>query len=117
MAPGTSKSALWYQANRDRVCAAQRADYAANPDKYKSKTLKAKFGITLAEFDALSEHQAGLCAICTDALPRGKGCHVDHNHATGEIRGLLCNTCNVGLGMFQDRSEVLRGAATYLEIH
>ena len=59
------------------------------------------------------ERQAGLCPICRRGL--GDKPHVDHDHETGEVRGLLCFTCNVGLGNFGDDVERLRRGARYLE--
>mgnify|MGYP001576209901 CR=1 FL=1 len=45
----------------------------------------------------------------------GKTLHIDHNHTTGAVRGLLCTQCNVGVGMLKDSPAVLRAAANYLE--
>jgi hypothetical protein len=104
----------YYAKNKARILELARADYARNPDKYKSKTLKTKFGITLAEFDAISEFQAGLCAVCCEPLPRGKACHVDHDHQTGAVRGLLCTNCNVGIGNLRDDAIRCASAAAYL---
>ena len=71
-----------------------------------------KFGLTLEDFDRLA--QAG-CALCEAAEAGGKGrFHVDHDHATGAFRGLLCHSCNTGLGHFKDQSAVLEKAARYV---
>lgn len=57
--------------------------------------------------------QGGLCAVCQEAL----AVHVDHDHATGAVRDLLCFNCNGGLGQFRDDPELLRAAAAYVERH
>lgn len=76
--------------------------------------LLSKYGITWEEFDAISKSQGGLCLICRQP-PQGKTrLSVDHCHETGKVRGLLCDLCNCGLGMFRDNPELLRTAATYL---
>jgi hypothetical protein len=72
------------------------------------------YGITPAEFDALFEAQGRRCAICRGDEPRGKGWHLDHDHATNGHRGILCHPCNVGLGNFADDPERLRAAVAYL---
>lgn len=65
--------------------------------------------------------QGGRCAICKrpfasiDAKKRATSVRVDHDHATGKVRGLLCNPCNTGLGMFQDSIGVLEEALAYLQ--
>lgn len=75
------------------------------------------YGITSEEFDALLAAQDGKCAICgtSDFPGRGNAPHVDHCHAGGGIRGILCHFCNLGLGNFRDNPERLRKAAEYLE--
>lgn len=75
--------------------------------------LKRTFGITVEARDALFAAQGGLCAICQTAPIK----HIDHNHATNEIRGGLCGRCNMGLGQFEDDPSRLLAAARYLHRH
>ena len=71
-----------------------------------------RYGISAAETDEMLQAQAALCPICR--RPLSESPHVDHNHATGDVRGLLCFTCNSGLGNFGDDVERLERAAAYL---
>jgi hypothetical protein len=94
---------------------------AADPEgvkrKMKDKRLRSKYGITLVEYDAILSRQGGGCAICGSKQSGGRWSeqlHVDHCHDTGKVRGLLCETCNRGLGLFHDSPEKLRAAAAYL---
>lgn len=59
--------------------------------------------------------QNGLCRICHSPEKNGKKLSIDHCHETGMIRGLLCNKCNTGIGMFEDNPDLLRAAVAYLE--
>lgn len=76
-----------------------------------------KYGITVAEYDALFDMQNGVCFLCEAPLDRDSSrfTHVDHDDATGRCRGILCFRCNIGLGMFHDDPSLMRDAATYLE--
>lgn len=76
-------------------------------------SLKNKYGLTLKGKEELLTDQGGMCPICKTVLAV-KGSHVDHNHTTGEVRGLLCGKCNTGLGQFSDSPELLLAAAKYL---
>lgn len=78
---------------------------------YREYHLRRRYGITGAQYDALVEAQGGRCALCQEREPQ----HVDHDHLTGEVRGVLCSCCNQGLGSFRDRAQLLRSAADYLE--
>lgn len=93
-----------------------------NPEKAKlsnrKKTLKNKYGITIEEYNQLLKRQDFQCAICgtkTQKHSYQKNFNIDHNHETGEIRGLLCTACNRGIGLLQDNPTILRKAADYLE--
>lgn len=81
--------------------------------------LKKAFGISLEDYELMFTVQSGKCAICAKpetAVIRGKTLllAVDHCHATGEIRALLCKQCNQGLGCFKDDPGLLRRAAAYV---
>ncbi len=77
--------------------------------------LKRNYGLLPVDFDALLKKQNGGCAICNSSKPGGKGnFHVDHDHETGQVRGLLCADCNMGLGKFKDNIDVLKAATSYL---
>jgi len=78
--------------------------------------LKSAYGITPEKYDEMLAAQGGVCAICKNEDTKHKSNYfpVDHNHSTGEVRGLLCSTCNTGLGLFGDSIDTLMGAAAYL---
>lgn len=82
-------------------------------------TLLNTYGLSLAEYEEMLTSQNGRCAVCKDPLDikgaKGKGPHVDHDHATGKVRGILCATCNMGIGTMGDSAERLRAAADYLD--
>ena len=73
--------------------------------------LRLRYGITAAEADAMLESQGGRCASCRERPAQ----HVDHDHLTGKVRGMLCSCCNQGLGSFRDDARHLRRAIDYLE--
>lgn len=88
----------------------------------KRSYLKQMYGLNLEEYNQIYELQGGVCAICRQPETRKLrgtdniySLSVDHNHETGEIRGLLCRGCNSGLGHFQDNIERLQKAVSYLE--
>ena len=72
-----------------------------------------KFRITLEQYEELLAEQEGGCAIC-GRPPRRVSLHVDHDHGTGRVRGLLCFSCNAALGYFGDDGDRLVAAANYL---
>jgi hypothetical protein len=80
--------------------------------------LKNRYGITANEYDLMVSEQNGKCAICNTNTAGGRGAGsrlaVDHDHTTGQVRGLLCSMCNQGIGMFKDDTELLRKAIDYL---
>jgi len=77
-------------------------------------TIKKKYNLTADQYYALLKSQQGCCAICGAEEDNGRRFAVDHDHETGEVRGLLCKMCNVGLGNFRDSPRNLLLAAKYL---
>lgn len=73
----------------------------------------AKFGITLKGYQDLFDAQGGVCAACKSP-PDKKRLAVDHDHATGRVRGLLCSHCNLALGLTKDNPDILEGLRLYL---
>lgn len=84
----------------------------ANRDRHYRK----KFGISAADVDAMRVAQGNHCKLCTNVLGNGRHqAHLDHDKVTHKIRGLLCCTCNKGLGMMGDNAAGLRRALIYVE--
>lgn len=77
------------------------------------------YGITIDDYERMLRAQNGQCAICGSSNPGGgyKNFAVDHNHTTGEVRGLLCTRCNRGLGLFKDDPVLTQLATNYLQSH
>jgi hypothetical protein len=88
-----------------------RENVEKNHGSTRAKHLKERYGVTAEQVEAMIAEQGGVCAICLDRPAE----HVDHDHETGEVRGVLCFTCNVGLGNFRDRPDLLDRAVHYLE--
>lgn len=91
-----------------------------DPQKYHRKDfiydLKKNYGLSLEKFEALYKSQKGCCACCGKHESNFKrGLHVDHDHTSGQVRGLLCTRCNPGLGYFEDSIAKLEMAITYLK--
>lgn len=86
--------------------------------KRTSARLKSLYGITIDEYEELSAHQNHICWICGGVETTKDGfLHVDHDHNTGQIRGLLCAKCNQGIGCFKENIEALEKAIEYLRIN
>lgn len=99
-----------------------RAHRKRHPDQYKDADLKKYFGINLEEYREKLRAQKGVCAICGEpetAILRGqiRSLAVDHHHDSGQIRDLLCMSCNSMVGYARENPVYLRAAAEYLERH
>lgn len=90
----------WRSSNRDKQQAQQQRDRLR------------EYGLTQEEYDLLQVAQGGICPICVRACDDW---HIDHNHETGEVRGLLCRDCNWALGHFSDNAARMTRAQAYLE--
>lgn len=78
----------------------------------RAESLK-QYGLTEEQYKVILDSQGGLCSIC-GILP---AVCVDHCHASGKIRSILCRKCNCGLGHFNDKPELLQKAIDYLKVH
>lgn len=125
------KDRKWREANPEYASKASRAWRERNPERAaaydtdgkagkRESHLRRKFGITSADVEAMAARQRGECACCASPLPprtgKGRGYRVDHNHATGKVRGLLCRQCNVSLGLLKENPATLYQMAAYLEL-
>lgn len=90
--------------------------YNDNKDAVRNDRLKRKFGITLKEYNEKLISQEEKCAICGKVVEdNGKALAVDHNHNTGEVRGLLCNNCNAAVGFVGENIDIAKKMIKYLE--
>lgn len=90
-----------------------------NPQCRRSVKLKYEYGLTFEQYQGMIHQQNDQCAIChCSAIHRkSNSWHVDHDHQTGKVRGLLCKSCNTGLGQFKDDIALLEAAIKYLQKH
>lgn len=96
-----------------KVCYAEyQKQFLLDTDKRRGYWIKHKYGITMGEHDKMLDEQNGGCAVCTLPLTEPQ---VDHDHATGKVRGLLCRHCNTGLGHFREDPKLFASALAYLE--
>lgn len=103
-----------YNAARQRAWVARHPEYRPNPADQRVVKLRYRYGIEPEQYDALTAAQSGGCAVCGARPKGGEHLHVDHDHESGSVRGLLCPSCNKGLGHFQDDAERMRAAIRYL---
>jgi hypothetical protein len=130
-------SLRWSKDNADR-CRRVKRERLSHPEEYRKylesgkayrakpetknlereRCLRHKFGLSLADWDAIFDSQGCVCAICKRADP---GCrrtwHTDHCHVAGHVRGILCGDCNLALGHARESIETLRSMIRYLERH
>jgi hypothetical protein len=104
-----------FDGNRLRVLR-RRNEIPHQREYEREQKLFSKYGITHGDYLRLLKEQDGKCAICRTDNPRQRSdhFHVDHDHVTGVVRGLLCSPCNQGLGYFQENVETLARAIAYL---
>jgi len=112
-----AKSLAWRLKNKERAKENRRRNYLLNKEanlQYSAEySLKKKYNLTSVEYEKLLKGQNYVCAICSGTC--SKKLAVDHDHITGQIRGLLCNNCNRGIGHLQDSPVILQSALNYLK--
>jgi len=133
----------YYATNSDKIRERQRRYYAANREKAREQQNRYRatnseqlrenrkrwglkgYSITSAQYKTKHTEQGGVCVICKHPNQNGKRLSVDHDHrccpgkqSCGEcVRGLLCSTCNIALGLFKDSPELLFAALAYILKH
>jgi hypothetical protein len=120
----------YVEAHREAVCAyqkeyrrshlehirGQQAAYrAAHREDERAWWRERLYGLSPQAFADLLSAQGGACAICGSKDFGKRGPHVDHDHATGEVRGILCHWCNIAVGCLRDDPKRALAAADYLE--
>lgn len=86
---------------RCKPCVNKAATAGRQSDVERTRRLRNRFGITPERYDEMLAAQGGACAICGEGCASGRRLAVDHDHATGEVRGLLCMKCNTTLGILE----------------
>jgi hypothetical protein len=118
-ARAVASASAWRERNPEQAAAYQAA-YRQRPERKRAMRdlyYRRTYGLTADEVDDLLEAQGGGCAICGARPERLASLHLDHDHATGAIRGFLCIDCNHGLGKLRDDPTLLRRAADYVAAH
>jgi hypothetical protein len=86
-------------------------------ERFQRNYFKYKYNLSLEQIEEIKKEQKFLCAICFSLLLEGRHCHIDHNHATGKVRQILCNSCNQLLGRAKEDIKILNSAIQYLIKH
>ncbi len=108
----------WREAKRSEYNAYMREFRQTHPVKYeaeRNKSLKQRYGITLEVYEQMLAAQGGTCALC-DEKPGERPLNVDHDHATGKVRGLLCSSHNRSMALLDDAA-LLQKSVAYIAAH
>ncbi len=97
------KSMAWAEKNPDKVAAHRR-----------KRNLKEKYGLTVEQYDEMVFEQNGACFVC-NTVPERRRLNVDHCHKTGKVRKLLCDKCNMAIGLLEDDIDRISKVRKYLE--
>lgn len=113
-------SRIYYEKNKARLLAQSRQYEKDNPEKVRARQnawafrkLLKQYGLTMEIYERIVRRQQGLCAICRKP-PNKQRLHFDHDHSTGQFRGLICGRCNWAMGKFEDDPNLLFNVIAYL---
>ncbi len=101
--------------HKGKIREMQKKHYQLTKEQIRDYNLRRAYKISAVEYDLMLTAQNSLCLICGKTNRNGRRLSVDHNHETGEIRGLICNGCNRMLGYANDSISVLGKAIEYLK--
>lgn len=116
----TGRSASCKSCHKKRAAIFYNENIKGNSHKLRQRSLLSKYNLTIEDYDAILKEQGGVCAICgnheiaTTKYGGIKRLAIDHDHSTGEVRGILCNKCNIALSMLDENLDILASAASYL---
>lgn len=114
-----NNSAKVWKENKDKLSKRNKEWSGKNKERrrtYARKQTLKKYGLTPEQFNVMLVSQQNACALCKKLHEiDGEQFDVDHSHNTGKVRGILCTSCNKGLGLFKDNPALLRDAAIYVE--
>lgn len=113
-----ARTKAYREAHADEIRQYLNDWHAARPGQKRANRILREYGITVEQYDAMLVEQAGRCAICLTP-PSGSGrnttrLHIDHDHETGKVRGLLCSRCNTALGQLADDPERMHRMINYI---
>lgn len=108
----------YFQDNKEKISLKRKANPVPT-EKSRKYNFRYQYGISLEDYEVLLKEQNYKCATCFKPHgEKGKArLHVDHNHKTNKIRGLLCHSCNVSLGLMNDDEFLLKNLISYLQKH
>ncbi len=114
-------TAEYYQKNKERYSEVRRAWHLRNREKvstsHRRNMLWMHYKLTPDQYDSILKDQGSVCAICKSTTSSKKRMHVDHDHATGQIRGILCTRCNFAIGCLKDEPLLIEAALKYVQRH
>jgi hypothetical protein len=112
-----AKTMAWRKDNKATYNALAVKWRDKNPERQHATDIKRNYGLSIEDYNRMLTEQACKCKICgkdhDPSIKRGRP-YVDHDHATGQVRGLLCGACNSAIGYFEDKTELLESAIKYL---
>ena len=114
-AKNANKTFIKQQRDYIKTRDARHEHYELRKQLIRDRNMVKKYGINMAQRNEIITSQNYRCAICGELLNNDRRTHIDHDHKTGKVRGVLCTYCNTGIGMFKDNTDKLRKAILYLE--
>lgn len=103
--PIGKEARIFDQTKRNRRAQRSQIEREVDRARERRRHLQRFYGISVEDFDSLFRNQGERCACCRTSQPDKRGWCVDHDHATGKIRGILCNRCNASIGLNGDSLE------------
>lgn len=108
-------SKKWKEDNRDKMVGYRKRYYKKlTPEQRKKWMLNRLYGLSVEQFMEMLSNQGGVCGIC-GGVTLNKSLSVDHNHTTGQVRGLLCHRCNTAIGLLNEDVEIMYKVIKYLD--